>query len=1084
MRCHACGRENPPQNRFCEGCGATAAITCAACGHAASPAALFCGRCGAMLLATGGSGGQPARDGTATGARGELKQVTVLFADLVSSTELVARLDPEEAMRRLKPALAAMRGSVEEFQGIVVQSLGDGIMALFGAPRAQEGHALLACRAALSIRDAFADPAGGLAVRIGLHSGEAVAESFWDDPSDHRARAYGLTLHLGSRLPAQVEPGAICLSEDTERLVNAFCDVSPLGSTVLRGVPKPVRLFVLNGFRPDLATPRFHAAELTAFRGREAEMALLQQRVLALEAGAGRVIGIVGEPGTGKSRLCFEFARWCHERRIPVWEVRAQPYGVASPLQPILAFVRSSLFGVAPSDDPAEATLRIAACLLDCSPEHRGDLPLLCEFLGVPHDEKPPSWINPRARNARLLEVLRDIIRRRGVEKSVLLIEDLHWFDEVSQEVVAILVEALAATPTMMVTNFRPGYAASWMQLPHHEGMELAELDPGATGALVDELIGPRPELQKIRRLVAARSGGNPFFAEELVRSLADQAILSGERGRYRRGTAAGASVLPGTVQAVVGARIDMLPAAEREILQIGAIIGKEFERPVLLSVAGQPAGKVDRALDHLCRVGLVNSIAGQDGIAYGFRHPLIQEVAYSTQLRTRRGALHGAVARAIEHFHADRLDDFAALLAHHLEETGDRRGAARYAARAARRAASTSPAQATRHWRKVRMLMAAEPRSRENDELRIEASSRIAQLGWREGLTVAEASPLVQEALVWAREIDDSIVPLLLFVDARMAQVNGGKADDYVASIRQAIAAAKPQRDIGRIATLHAALSHGYGWAGLLREALAASDAALACMSSVTDSDHEFLGYNVEHWTISLRGRLLVRRGEFEAARACFDHMIGIKGWIDPTVQFVAHFGWVDLAWCLADAALAAEHAAHVAAIAARHDSPYMRLYSLACQGMAQAIARDHAGAIGTLTRALDFLRETGVATEVEPEILANLADCLDRDGQTRRAIDVARAALASAVERSGRLPECRASIILARALITGAHDGDEAASLLARAERLIAVTGARIYERLLDDARQIAGDRGQAVAAPDEQRELSHSVSADDLH
>jgi class 3 adenylate cyclase/tetratricopeptide (TPR) repeat protein len=1070
MQCEACGEDNPAVNRFCQGCGTPLAIACTECDQICPPGAAFCGACGAELRPHRSASAFARRTSRrAPVARGELKQVTVLFADIVSSTELVARLDAEAAMRRLKPALDTMCEAVDRFDGTVVHTMGDGIVALFGAPLAQEGHAVLACQAAIAIRDAFRLSEGNLFIRVGLHSGEVVADAPLTDTISEPG-AYGMTLHLGSRLPHKIEPGGICITEGCLRLVHSICDVEPIGRHTLRGVPEPVELFRLMGLKPAVASQRFRGVSLSSFRGRGREMSMLRRKLLDVEAGAGSVIGVIGAPGSGKSRLCYEFAEWCRGRMIPVYEARAHPYGAATPLRPVLEFLRSAYFRISPDDEPQSAISTIAERLREIGATAEVDLPLVCDFLGVPCEDGPPAWLNPRGRNSRLLDIIRRMVRHRGVTTSIIVIEDLHWLDEASEKFVAAVVDEVAATRTLLVVNFRPGYFASWMGAPHYQPIDLGELDSSDTVRLVDELIGSHPEVAEIRERIAARSGGNPFFAEELVRSMVDNAVLIGMSGDYRRGMTTSAAVLPATVQAVIGARIDRLTQRDRDLLQIGAIIGKEFQFSILQNVASQDSENLEPVLDHLCMAGLLQHRSSPDGRGYEFCHPLIQEVAYTTQLKDRRSTLHGAVARAIEQFQLGPTDEFAALLSYHFDEAGEVRSAADYAARAARWVGYTSPTEAIKHWHKVRSLMASEPRARESDALRIEASGQIAWLGWREGLTTEQARPFIQEALAWAQEIDDSIIPLLRLFEARIAQVSGGSADALAQTLERVISHLEPVRDAGRIATLSAALSHAYGWAGLLREALAANDAALAGVSEVTDLDHQFLGYSVEHWALALRGRLLLRLGQFDAARSCFDHMLGIQELLDPTVEFIAHFGYVDLAWCLDDASMAAEHAMQIAAIATRQGSAYLRVYCLAAEGIAECIARNFDRAIDTLAEGIQFLREAKAAMEFEPEMLASLAFCLAQTGAHDRAIEVAKETVAMARQRSSRLPECRASITLATVLLTaiGAEAQEEAAALLDTADTLIRVTGASIYERHLEEARLLSGTLPAKVAEP----------------
>jgi adenylate cyclase len=613
----------------------------------------------------------------------------------------------------------------------------------------------------------------------------------------------------------------------------------------------------------------------------------------------------------------------------------------------------------------------------------------------------------------------------------------------------------------MLVFNYRSSYSAPWMQLPHYDELLLAELTPSETDALVEELVGGRPEVRDIRVRVARRSGGNPFFAEELVRSLADNGALAGDVGNYVTGLNPDVGALPATVQAVIGARIDRLEDAAKAVLQVCAVIGKEFPFAVLERVAGLPAHDVESAVGRLCDIGLLQSRAGAQRGHYAFRHPLIQEVAYGTQLKARRAVLHAAVAETMEGYYGERLDEFAALLSFHHEAAGQWLRAAHLGSRAARWIGSTDTAQAIKHWRKVRDLMSRAPRSRENDALRIMASGQISWLGWREGLTAEEAKPFIEEALGWAREIDDTMVPLLLVVDGRITVASGGSADVYAERVKEALSLVAAGSGRGRYATLQASLSHALGWAGLLLEALEANDAALEDVPGIDKFDDQFLGYSVEHWAVALRGRILARLGRYTEAQACFDQMIE-QASVDPTVRIISHFGYVDIAWCLDDASLAERHLAPVIEISGRHASPYLRVFALACSGTTRAIARDYPAAIGDFTESLECLRKTRAAMENEAEILASLADCQHRAGNLPMALRCAREAIAIARERSTRLAECRASITCAGALLAqeGRRAADDAEVLFKRAEELIRLSGAIIYRPLLVKERERASN------------------------
>ena len=298
-----------------------------------------------------------------------------------------------------------------------------------------------------------------------------------------------------------------------------------------------------------------------------------------------------------------------------------------------------------------------------------------------------------------------------------------------------------------------------------------------------------------------------------------------------------------------------------------------------------------------------------------------------------------------MQKFYKDRIDEFSGLFAYHYEAAGLLLDAANYAARAAVWVGSTNSAQAIKHWQRVRTLLQKQPRSQAHDTLRIMSSSQIAWLGWQEGMTADEAKPFIEEALAWSRETDNSMIPLLLFVDGRILVASGGPADAYVQRVQEALSLLKEGKDVGRIATLNAALSQAYGWAGLLNEALAANTAALEGISRIEKFDYQFLGFSVEHWALSLRGRILVRLGRFADAEKCFNLVLGIEHTlVDPNVLLVPHLGYVDLAWCRGDAALAEQHASRVAEIAEKHGSPYLRVYAFACRGAAKSTAKDFA--------------------------------------------------------------------------------------------------------------------------------------------
>jgi class 3 adenylate cyclase/tetratricopeptide (TPR) repeat protein len=991
-------------------------------------------------------------------ADAELKQATVLFADIVSSTELVAVLEPEEAMRRLHPAVVAMVEAVQRFDGTIARTLGDGLMAVFGAPRAHEGHAALACQTALAMQEEVFRRCDGMLIRVGMHSGEVLTAQ---DESSARAgeRAlHGLTIHVASRIASIAAPGTICLTEDCFRLAREYVETESLGPQLLKGIAAPVTVHRLIGAKPAAPGTGFRGVALAALRGREIEMERLRRALARVEDGHARVVGVTAAPGTGKSRLCYEFTQWCRGRRVPVFEARAQLYGHATPLQPVLELLRAWFFGLAPHDDEPTTRDRIARKIEEAGAGFEIDLPLLYEFFGVLPEALPPSGLNPAARRSRLLDIVRHLVRHGAATTRVVLIEDLHWLDEASKEFVSALVDAVGGTQTMLLLNYRPSFSAPWMPSPDAEEIVLAELDSAHTVALVQELVGSGADVQAMVSRIAERSGGNPFFAEELVRALVEYGVLIGEAKHYTLADDTPPTVLPSTVQAVTGARIDRLAERQKSVLQLCSIIGKDIPLAVLARVAGIAPNDLDQPLALLREGGFLQPMAEAAEPGWSFRHPLIQEVAYATQPRARRAPLHGAVAAAMEALYGDRPDEFAGLVAHHYELSGDAFKAASHGAVAATWVSATNSAQAIRHWNKVRALVRDLPRTPAHDALRVMASVQIAWLGWRDGLTVEQSQPLLDEALAWARETGDGMLSLLLFVEGRIAVANGAPADRYVDLVNEALSRVDPVRDPGRSATLHAALSHAYGWAGRLGDALAASDEAMRHIDRVSSFDARFLGWDVRHWAISLRGRLLARLGRQREARRCLEGILAIdRSRVDPTVRFIAHLGYLDVAAASADPPLALAHAQHVVELAQAYPSPYLRVYALACLGTAQAIAGRTEQAIDHFSDSLALLRASSAARENEPEVLIGLADAHHRSGRFELAEASAREAIEIAVARTARLAECRASIVLAGTLLDGFEPArrGEVDALLARAEVLIAQTGTSIHGAALAQAR-----------------------------
>ncbi|MBG9388512.1 AAA family ATPase [Caenimonas aquaedulcis] len=1023
---------NPTGNRFCESCGGQLQRACPSCGHDVSPGARFCGACGSSMETAAATASE------SVPKWGELKQATVLFADIVGSTELIAGMGPEEAMGRLRPAVLRMRHSVERFGGTVVRTLGDGVMALFGVPHTLEGHALLACQAALHMQKVFARDAHGPQIRVGLHSGEIAS-----DPQDARdgqgGGAHGLTIHIASRVVALADPGGVCMTQTCRLLAGNACKTRCIGVHPLKGIRDPVELHEL--LRMELSGAMEQGARSGTFRGRARELARLVRAIDALDTGGANAIGIAGDSGAGKSRLCHEFAQLCRGRGVPVFEVRAQLYGHALPLQPILELFRTHFFGIAAADDAQAARDRIQARFQPLDPA-RADLELLFEFFGV-GASGADAGIGAHARQARLLALLKALVRHDAAVTRVILIEDLHWLDDASEEFVSALIEAVGGTRTVLLLNYRPSYRCPWLGVAHFEQMELHELSGDEMQALVAELMTPVSTLPDLWRLVCRRAGGNPFFAEELVRAIAESNLLSTETGLPLEGLAAVERALPATVQAVVGARLDRLGEPEKTLLLMCAIIGKEIPLSVLEHVASPLASQIEKGLNGLLEAGLILPQPAEGGRRFAFRHPLIQEVAYNGQLKVRRGQLHSAVAEAMELYYAPRLDEFAGLIAYHFEAAKRHLDAARYTARAANWIASTDSARATGSWRKVRELLRTVEASAEVDSLKVLACGKIAWLSWRDGLPMPEVMRFIEEAREIAGQHDARILGLLLFLEGRMLQANGGSVDRYVELVQQARALLGPDATPGSRVLLDTALCQGYGWAGMFGKALAASDAALGGAQAADSFEEAFIGFSLRQWTLVLRGRLLIRMGQLDAAAQCLREVTCMdEQSVDPILMQIAHFGQAEAACLAGDGDAAERHARAVQQIAQRQGNAYLHVFAHACRALVDHAQDRYEVAISGFRRALDLVRRDNVAREFETELLACLAECCYATDDLEAAEALCGEVMDLSHQRKNRHQHVRALVIASA--VRNARGDESAHELLARARELVRATEA----------------------------------------
>jgi class 3 adenylate cyclase/tetratricopeptide (TPR) repeat protein len=1094
MVCSACGDENPDGALFCGRCGASlaAVVDCPECGAENPAGKKFCNACGRPLSGSGSSAGEG--EGTQAGSGpashrdprvrtpehlaekirdaradldGERKQVTVLFADVIGSMDLAERTDPELWRSIMDRFFTILCDGVHRFEGTVDKFTGDGIMALFGAPLAHEDHAQRACWAALTLQRELAAYATevrrgeglNFSVRMGINSGEVVVGQIGEDLRVEYT-AVGHTVGLAQRMESLAEPGKAYLTDHTAKLVSGYLDLDDLGEFDVKGVTKPVHVHALagaGGAHTRLEISR--ARGFTRFVGRGDELTTLEAALEHARSGSGAVVGVVGEAGVGKSRLCHEFVERARRRGIPVYEAQGQAHGREIPFLPVLQMMRS-YFAIAESDTDQQAREKIAGRMLLLDDAFAEGLPLLFDFLAVPDPHRPAPRMDPDARQRTLLEMVKRLLHA-GTQSNpgIYLLEDAHWFDPGTEIFLTQFVEALPGSRTLAITNFRPEYSAPWMRKSYYRQISLAPLGAEAIKALLAELLGEDPSLNGLPDLIQERTAGNPFFIEEVVRALAESGNIEGKRGAYRLVRPIDQTGVPPTVNTILAARIDRLSEREKSLLQSAAVIGREFSEPVLVRAAALGDGELEPALRALIAAEFLYEQELYPEAVYAFKHPLTQEVAYNSQLGERRATVHRRVAEALQELYADKLDERAALLARHWEAAGDVLAAARWGARAAAWVGLNDIAEALRHWRKVSELVEALPDSAESSALALGA--RVARLhyGWRLGISEQEATAHYEAGRELAERSGDAVN--LLLITAAYANVRGlsGHVEEYGELAEEVNRLGIKIGDPGlRIATM-GATAYARLVRGRLAESLAIIDEGIALGAEDPTLGGGLILACPYAWHLMIRGALLTNMGYPEEAAPMFERALEAAAEHgDHETETWTHGNYVALAHSTGQQELALGHATQAYELAERSGDAFSRIFALYNLGYARLMAGEASEAITVLERSIELGREARTALEQESLRVAALSEALLSAGDRGRALEAAEESVQLARERGneGMLANCYR--VLAEALLASDGPGKVAAAqeALEKATAAAEATGFRSELPFIERARE----------------------------
>ncbi len=973
MRCSSCGSESSEGSLFCGACGTRLPVGCPHCGAENAAASAFCTACGVRLsrlegararASVGGRLGQPAPE-MAPVPEDERKEISVLFADIYGSLGLITNRDPELADAILSEVIDQLADAVHRYGGTVNKIRGDGIMALFGAPVAQEDHAVRACCAAKAMCEINQERVRAVApgfeipiqIRVGISSGEAVVRKMTTDTSIIYD-AVGEIVHLGARMEELAEPGTVRLTGATYRLVRGVTKTTSLGRQPVKGLAQPIEVYELLEVDAAASSERWlRRQEPTRFVNRTRELAGLKEALNDAAAGKGQLVALVGEAGFGKSRL---LAQVLTTPRAAGFRILKGGSSSNDRLTAFLPCVRifQSFFSIPDGEDAATVHAKVHAAIAALSADLAWAVPALLSLLGAEPKDGPWIDLDPRQRRRQIIDAIRGVLLRASrVQPLVLVVEDLHWIDAESQDAIDHLIESLADAPILCILTYRPEYRHEWSGKAYYRQFHLSTLPTEDAVQLLHSLIGSDAQVEELKRLLIKRTGANPFFMEECVYALVDDQVLIGKRGAYQMAGSVDTLRIPGTVKALLADRIDRLKPEEKRILQAAAVIGENVPLALLSAVVDLPRDKLSGAIASLRKGEFLYEKGTQLEVEYSFRHALTHDVAFGSMLRDRRRALHARVVAGIETLYEKRIPEFAERLAYHASEGAVWDRVVRYGQMAGAKAA----------WRSA------------NEQ----AVSFFEQA--LEGLL-----HLPQDARARALAID-------IRLNLRTPLFQLGRLNAVVAHLNEAKRIAEQIGDQGRLAHVLMYLNHVFWLQGKPEVAFAMGDRALALAKTLGDEEREVrtnFHLGLTHLSLGdFRRTVDLMR---ETVASC--RKASLSGTVGPLASQALGY----MARALAE--LGEFPQAHAAAaegidIAEAEARPFTMILAHLSAGYAHDRKGDHASAIPLLERAHELCRSSE-ARLLTPITAGFLGGVLLDAGDVEAALRILRDAADSAAE------------------------------------------------------------------------------------
>jgi adenylate cyclase len=963
-----------------------AGAVCRACGTELRQGARFCDACGA-----------PAPE---AGREPEFKQVTVLFADVVNSLAIASAVGAERLREIMADVFGRAATITRRYGGTVDKFTGDGIMALFGAPVALEDHAFRACLAALDIQEMITQLADEvrrrdrvvLRLRVGLNSGRVIAGEI-----SSYARAYtavGEQVGLAQRMESVAPPGGVMLSESTARLVEYATVLGAPEWVDVKGAEEPLLARRLLGAAAERAAIGRREPTLV---GRTWEMntvaGILEQAI----SGAGCVVGVVGPPGIGKSRIMREAVMLAAGRGVEVFTVACESHTRDVPFHLVARLLRT-VFGVSDLDEHAGRS-QVRARIPDANPE---DLLLLDDLLGIGDPDAAPPAITADARGRRVVALLNAVALTRTTPAQY-VIEDLHWIDEVSEAMLAEFVTVVPQRPALVLVTYRPEYRGALSRTPGGQIISLAPLNAAQSAVLTTELLGTDPSVRALAAQIAERAAGNPFFAEEMVRDLAQRGVLDGDRGAYLcRDDAADISV-PDTLQATIAARVDRLGRPTKQFLYAAAVSGARFRAELVAALLDDI--EVADAIAELLQVELIDQVMFTPRAQYAFRHPLIRAVAYEAQLKSGRTELHRRLAVAIEQQDPGAADENAALIAENLEAAGDLRAAFNWHMRAGAWSAFRDIRAARTNWQRARQVADRLPADApDRTSLQIAPRNLLCGTLWRTGGSIADTGfDELRDLCIAADDKGSLAIGMTGFIMA-LTFHNRFREAAQVASEQSELLESIGDPTL-TVALLFAAI-YAKCQAGEMIEALRLADRLIDLADGDATKGNLIFGSPLST-AIAMRGHV----------RMC----LGIRGWQDDAATSIAMAAPLDPTSYVF--ALLWKYVASIPFGALPPDATAMRETAEALR-IAESSSDDFVLGMGRLSRGLVLVSHDGPQREAGLDLFTQAHDAVLTKGFSLSALTIVEPELAMEKARTGDLD---GAIEMVRAVVDGAYESGD---------------------------------------------------------